>query len=564
MANTVIALKKSATPSATPASLANGELAINYADGKLFYKAANGAIVEFSQGGASYGTVNANGTLIVAASSGDVFSLVPGNNITIVGDAINDRVTIGLKNSPTFIGDTTVSGGGKFIAGAVGGDEGGEILLEKPPNGTLDGGITIDAYQNKLRIFEQGGSARGVFIDLTAAGAGVSTNLLSSSGGTDSTARAAASAAFDKANSANSLAYNTGIGANAFASATIAGANAAVGAGANSYAATVGTSANAYLLTVIAGANSAVGAGANTVGSAAFNKANSAETIAIAAYANSNTKLSTSGGTITGDLSVVGNLTISGNTSYVSVQNYRVDDPLIYLAANNYTSDIVDIGFIANYVNATSSNVHTGLLRNHEDKEYYLFYGYDQEPVNNHVDVNGNNFTIAVLNADIKTSNLVLGGQNTITWIRSAYDQANAAYAQANVGGGGGAAVNVSETGPTSPSIGNLWWNSNTGKLLIYYSDADSSQWVETSGGSSLVGSGSSNTVSLSDRANAAYEQANAAYNQANLVFSQANAAYSQANTAYSQANLVFDQANAAYNAANAAASRATAFSTIF
>lgn len=276
------------------------------------------------------------------------------------------------------------------------------------------------------------------------------------------------SAAYDKANSANVLAYNTGIGANAysdvvgtsannyllsvisganvavgtaantyadsvgvaanaFASATIAGANVAVGAGANAYADVVGTSANTYLLSVIAGANTAVGTGANTVGSAAFNKANLANIVASAAYDEANTKLSSSGGTISGDLAIVGNLAVSGNTSYINVVDYRVDDPLIYLAGNNYISDIVDIGFIANYVNTTGQNVHTGLVRDYENKEYYLFYGYDQEPVNNHVDPNGNNFTIAVLNADLKTSNLVLGGQNTINWITSAYDQANVA-----------------------------------------------------------------------------------------------------------------------------------------
>ena len=48
MANTVIALKKSATPSSVPSNLANGELAINYADGKLYYKAANGTIASIS------------------------------------------------------------------------------------------------------------------------------------------------------------------------------------------------------------------------------------------------------------------------------------------------------------------------------------------------------------------------------------------------------------------------------------------------------------------------------------------------------------------------------------
>jgi hypothetical protein len=66
------------------------------------------------------------------------------------------------------------------------GDEGGEILLGKAAtNTTLTGsGVTIDVWQNRLRFFEQGGAARGAFIDLTAATAGVGSNLLAGGGGT--------------------------------------------------------------------------------------------------------------------------------------------------------------------------------------------------------------------------------------------------------------------------------------------------------------------------------------------------------------------------------------------
>jgi collagen type VII alpha len=62
---------------------------------------------------------------------------------------------------------------------ASSGDEGGELLLAKPATGsTIAGtGVTIDVYQNKLRIFEQGGTARGVYVDITASGAGVGTAL---------------------------------------------------------------------------------------------------------------------------------------------------------------------------------------------------------------------------------------------------------------------------------------------------------------------------------------------------------------------------------------------------
>ena len=56
-------------------------------------------------------------------------------------------------------------------------------------------------------------------------------------------------------------------------------------------------------------------------------------------------------------------------------------------------------------------------------------------------------------------------------------------------GGGGGANVTVSSNPPTSPtpSNGDLWWDSDIGELYIYYTDGDSNQWVETSGGSETV-----------------------------------------------------------------------------
>lgn len=162
---------------------------------------------------------------------------------------------------------------------------------------------------------------------------------------------------------------------------------------------------------------------------AAFEQANNAYVQANAAAEIANTKLALSGGTVTGDLAIVGTLTISGNTFITEASSLKVSDPLLYLAGNNYTSDIVDIGFIANYVNATGQNVHTGLYREHEDKEYYLFQGYDQEPINNHIGAMSNNMTLAVLNADIKTSNLILGGINAISRIESAFNKANNALA---------------------------------------------------------------------------------------------------------------------------------------
>ena len=46
-------------------------------------------------------------------------------------------------------------------------------------------------------------------------------------------------------------------------------------------------------------------------------------------------------------------------------------------------------------------------------------------------------------------------------------------------GGGGGASVTISDTAPAA-SAGDLWWESDTGRLKIYYQDTDTTQWVDT------------------------------------------------------------------------------------
>ena len=91
MANTTVRIKRSGASGNTPTSLDFGELALNYADGKLFYKASNGSILQFSAGGAggaggggssySFSTINVNSSLILASSPTDTLSIIPGNKI---------------------------------------------------------------------------------------------------------------------------------------------------------------------------------------------------------------------------------------------------------------------------------------------------------------------------------------------------------------------------------------------------------------------------------------------------------------------------------------------------
>ena len=49
--------------------------------------------------------------------------------------------------------------------------------------------------------------------------------------------------------------------------------------------------------------------------------------------------------------------------------------------------------------------------------------------------------------------------------------------------GGSGASVTTDDSAPSSPSDGDLWWKSDEGQLKVYYQDANSSQWVDVGGG---------------------------------------------------------------------------------
>jgi len=90
--NTLVLLKKSGISGNTPSDLAYGEVALNYAEGKLFYK--NGVGIKSITNQKTFSTINANSTLILAGSYTDTVDILAGSGISIVGDAINKRITI--------------------------------------------------------------------------------------------------------------------------------------------------------------------------------------------------------------------------------------------------------------------------------------------------------------------------------------------------------------------------------------------------------------------------------------------------------------------------------------
>jgi hypothetical protein len=78
---------------------------------------------------------------------------------------------------------------------------------------------------------------------------------------------------------------------------------------------------------------------------------------------------------IAGDLQVGGNVYVTGNVASLNVQNLSVTDPLIHLASNNETSDLLDIGFVGHYSDdAGSTKRHAGFFRDASDAGVFKLF----------------------------------------------------------------------------------------------------------------------------------------------------------------------------------------------
>ena len=120
---------------------------------------------------------NVNGTVMnLFSSTADLLI----NNVTAsgsfsLGTNNTSRMTINSTGDTTFTGILT---GNTLVSNNSSGSEGGEIRLATPATGTsITTGVTIDVQTNLFRIFETGGTNRGVSLDITSLPAGVSSQI---------------------------------------------------------------------------------------------------------------------------------------------------------------------------------------------------------------------------------------------------------------------------------------------------------------------------------------------------------------------------------------------------
>lgn len=111
--------------------------------------------------------------------------------------------------------------------------------------------------------------------------------------------------------------------------------------------------------------------------------------------------------TIERDLTVTANLIVNGTAVTVNSTTLEINDPLIYLANNNSSTDTVDIGFVGRYF-GLSAQRYTGLFRDANDSgTYKLFSNSTVDPHStNVIDVSGTGFQLGTLETNITTGNV--------------------------------------------------------------------------------------------------------------------------------------------------------------
>jgi hypothetical protein len=337
---------------------------------------------------------------------------------------------------------------------------------------------------------------------------------------------------------------------------------------------------------------------AATHSNSAYNQANTATTNAATAdqravtsgvYANSsylhanasfivaNTKYSSSGGTISGDVNITGNLNVTGNTITHSADDLTINDPLILLANNN-PGNVLDLGFIAHYIEGGVTK-HTGLVRDSSANTFYLFDNYVPHiQETNILDINDATLRITTLRANLVSDSVLVRGYDVVDHTNSAYTQANTATTNAATsdqkavtsGVYANSAFDAANTADQRAVTSGVYANAayiqaNTATTNAATAD----QRAATSGVYANAAFGAANTASINalsagSYANGAFTKANTATTNAATADQKAvtsgvyaNAAFGAANTASINALSAGSYANNAYNQANTATTNA-------
>ena len=396
MAN-LIQIKRSNT-TAVPTTLANGELAFT-SNGNILFVGANSSVVPIA-GARNPGILTANQAL-VANSSSAIDKVIVAN---LVPTAVYANGSFGSNGFVLASNGSTVSwvSANDLIISI---DSLEDVTITTPANNNI---LVFNANTSQWINAPVG---NGVVFTNWSPAVQAANGILVDSGGV-----------YVKANSGITVNTN-GVfaqGANGI-SVTPAGINVLANTGVTSNSSgvfigqPVGTTDSVTFQDIIANGNTTLGSNSadivtvnGRINSDLIPSANSTHDIGTAALRFDNvygTNGSFSFLEVVNDLTVNGDLIVSGNLVTQNVSSLEVVDPLIKLAVNNETTDTLFIGFIGHYGPNTN---HTGLFRSPDDKKYYLMGAYDDEAGidGNIIDVTDPSFQLATMKLYINSGGL--------------------------------------------------------------------------------------------------------------------------------------------------------------
>jgi len=105
------------------------------------------------------------------------------------------------------------------------------------------------------------------------------------------------------------------------------------------------------------------------------------------------------------NVTIAGNLSVTGTLVTINVETLSISDSLIQLASNNTSSDILDLGFYGNYNNTGGAHQHAGLFRDASDGVFKLFDSLTAAPGTT-IDTSNATFNISTLFAYLSSGGL--------------------------------------------------------------------------------------------------------------------------------------------------------------
>jgi|TARA_B100001741_G_C16540693_1_gene594187 hypothetical protein len=171
------------------------------------------------------------------------------------------------------------------------------------------------------------------------------------------------------------------------------------------------------------------------------------------------------------NVTISGNLTVSGTTTTVSSTTVNVADSMLSLATGNNSSDAVDIGFYGLYDDSGSQDEYAGLFRDASDEKWKLFKNLTAEPTTT-VNTSATGYAVATLVANLESSSVAITG-GSITGITD--------LAVADGGTGLSAAAKGSVLVANSANtLSALDGGGSVDSMLLYTASSDTISWSNT------------------------------------------------------------------------------------